>query len=93
MKISFILFILLFLSTNTLFAQHPYIPIPADSALWVTQIENWHEGEPGPPPPSFTYRIARFEGTDTVVNAKQYICYNGEWPPPLFFHLLDKLRQ
>lgn len=41
-------------------------------------MEDWHEGENPPPPHSFSYELGQFDGIDTIVNGKTYICYYGE---------------
>jgi len=67
-------------------AQHQYIPIPEDSVTWVIVDEDWHEGVPGPPPHTFSYRIYRTEGKDTIINSKRYfggfMWDNSFMPPP-----------
>ena len=72
----------------SLFAQHKYIPIPEDSAVWITVVEDWHESDPSNPPHTFYYSAGFTEGKDTVINGIRYFCYHGEWdnsamPPPI----------
>lgn len=81
----FILFpiiaVLLLLTGSNLRAQHPYIPIPEDSAFWISVEENWHEAEPGWQEHTFSYAIWYTDGKDTIVNGKRYFGYTGEIPP------------
>ncbi|MBS1584031.1 MAG: T9SS type A sorting domain-containing protein [Bacteroidetes bacterium] len=70
--------LLALVAANTCYAQHAYIPVPADSAFWLTQVEDWHEGENPPPPHSFYYMFGQFDGIDTIVNGKKYACYAGD---------------
>ncbi|HQE12006.1 MAG TPA: T9SS type A sorting domain-containing protein [Flavipsychrobacter sp.] len=88
MKQSFFLFILLQAFFNSK-GQHTYIPIPEDSAVWITVREDWQEGIPGNPPHEFRYMVSRTEGIDTTVLGRRYFCLYGKWfdngmplPPP-----------
>jgi hypothetical protein len=69
---------LIFLSKGTK-AQHAYIPIPEDSAIWITEVEDWHEGQ-GPMPHTFSYTLGFTKGIDTVINGQRYAYYFGEFP-------------
>lgn len=73
---AYILFIVSLLSVKS-YAQHMYIPLP-DTAIWVTQVEDWHEGE-GPMPHTFYYLVGLNRGIDTFVNNHTYSSYFGEW--------------
>jgi hypothetical protein len=74
------LFVLLLSSSTKTKAQHAYIPIQEDSVLWITVREDWHEGEPGPPPHTFDYLIAMLEGKDTLFNGKRYLRLLWKYP-------------
>lgn len=88
MKQSFFLFILLQAFFNSK-GQHTYIPIPEDSAVWITVREDWKEGIPGNPPHTFNYYVSRTEGIDTIIQGRRYFCLFGKFsdnamplPPP-----------
>jgi hypothetical protein len=66
-----LLTLLAFFSKETK-AQHPYIPIP-DSAIYITQIEDWWEGQNQPH--TFYYDVGYFWDIDTMINNKKYMCY------------------
>lgn len=84
---AYLLLVLSILLNNTIFAQHQYVPIPEDSSIWISVIEDWHEGSFPPEPHTFSYSVGRTEGVDTVYNGTRYFCYYGEYtngtmPPP-----------
>ncbi len=72
---AYILFIISLLSVKT-YAQHTYIPLP-DTGIWVTQVEDWHEGE-GPVPHTFYYKVGINRKIDTFVNNYHYSSYFGD---------------
>lgn len=65
-------------------AQHPYIPIPQDSAFWISVVEDWHEGE-GATQHTFSYIVNYTDGKDTLINGKWYFGYNGDIPPLIHY--------
>lgn len=73
-----VFFLFIFAASIRCCGQHQYIPILKDSALWLTEKENWHEGDNPLPPHTFTYTAGWTEGKDTFVNGKYYDCYIGE---------------
>ncbi len=66
---------------NKTYAQHNYIPIPVDSAVWITEEEVWNEGSWPPLPHNFLYTVGLMQGVDTIVNGKKYYSYVGEFLP------------
>ena len=67
-------FLILLFSMMCVFAraQHAYIPMPLDTAVWVTVRTDWNEDIPGAPP-SYDYWIYYFYGQDTLIqNGKRY---------------------
>ena len=77
MKKFFVLLLLLPLFAT---AQHTYIPIPEDSAIWLNTIENWHEGEPNPVH-TFKYGITQAVGRDTSILGRRYFVLGGNEIP------------
>ena len=84
MKMKLLSLVLPFLFLNSVVAQHTYIPIPEDSVLWITIVEDHKEGQPGNPPHTFDYWVSWFEDRDTLVNGTNYSClfskHNTELP-------------
>ena len=64
---------------QTLYAQHPYIPVPEDSTFWISVHEDWDEAGDGQH--GFNYLIWYADGKDTIVNGIRYFCYFGDLPP------------
>ena len=67
-------------------AQHPYIPIPEDSAFWISVEEYWHEDDPSwQGGHTFSYLVNYTDGQDTVVNGVRYFCYFLDVPPLIHY--------
>lgn len=77
-RLPYLTCLLAFTISSYCYGQHQYIPVLKDSALWLTEKEDWHEGENPPPPHTFTYSAGWTDGKDTVLNGKYYDCYFGE---------------
>lgn len=71
---------LLLSSSTQSHAQHHYIPIPEDSAFWISVKEDWHESD-HTHHHTFSYMVNYTDGQDTIVNGKRYFGYYGQRPP------------